>query len=360
MDHVRATRNYGFRCPVFGEGRLEKGKVYYSYSKFAQDVTSDSAGKIVNVTAPPIFTNETVEADLENARVLVIHSGGYGDTVTLGILLKQLQEERGSMFDVCCHYDKFTQILSPFGFKCNWVSYPPVADELSNYDYVLPELCKLVKNPTALVNRPLISLLAEGLGLSDHFQNVQYSVPGSAKRDMRLPNTNRIRIGINFDSNSPLRSYPKALQPAVVKLLLVLGCELFFLGRESISEAIDCGSEVVRDYTGKTSILQLAALLDQMDFVLAVDSLAANLSGILGKRTLTLMSTTGEGVFGHFRSVSGIGSAMKCSPCGSVQSHSRCPLSFPNCKAFYHPSVGPDIIVKTVVKNLSEHFGGMA
>lgn len=356
MDFILATSNYGFRCPVFGEGYLEKGKIYYSYSKFAKDVSLQDAGNIMDLEPPDTFTGRLLKDGLDGARVLLIHSGGFGDTVSLGILLRLIKNKWGLKFDVCCHQEKFKEILVPMGFDGKCLSYPPEASTLNRYDYVLPELSKMVADQKALVDNSVVELLCRSFGITDYSHDVQYVIDGHAMKRMKLPSTNRIRVGINFDSDSPLKSYPESLQPVLVQTLARLGGELYFMGKKPIERSVGREDRHIHDYTAGTSIPELAALLDQMDFVLAVDSFAANLSGILGKSTLVLMSTTGEGLFSHFKNVSGFGGKIECRPCGSVLSKSRCPLGYSECKAFHHPSIRPDIIVKKVIDKLTTSF----
>ena len=234
------------------------------------------------------------------------------------------------------------------GFDGGWVAYPPALEILKKYDYLLTEIAKFVDDPKMLLMQSPLKVLAETYDISLEAHSIEYRIPELVKDQNRLLPTEKIRIGINFDSKGAVKSYAKDLQPGIVEKMLPIDFELYFFGKKPLSEAIDIEHDCIHDYTGKTNILELAALLDQMDLVVCVDSFIAHLSGILGKRTLVLMSATVDEYFSHYPGVVSLCSKIDCAPCFQVGDH--CPLGHPTCMAFYHPSMESEVIIRKIIR----------
>ena len=154
MKQLLATKDVAFSSPVFGDGFLEKGTVYFTFGKFARDIASSDAGIVIDeqISVPSFIPLELRESS-NRSRILFLHSGGYGDTITVGILLKCLRDRYGVDFDVCCHRDKNDFILKPMGFGGSWLPFPPPVDGVRSYDYVLTDLAGMAKDPMDLLKR---------------------------------------------------------------------------------------------------------------------------------------------------------------------------------------------------------------
>jgi ADP-heptose:LPS heptosyltransferase len=172
---------------------------------------------------------------------------------------------------------------------------------------------------------------------------------------MSLPSTGHIRVGLNFDSMGRVKSYPSDLQHSLISRLLSLNLELHLFGRKIVSSGLAESNYGTHNHVNQTNIPELAALLDQMDLVLGVDSFVAHLSSLLGKRTLVLLSTTGEDYFHHYPAVSPYSSRLPCAPCFHVSN--TCSLGHARCAAFYHESMDTDLLVSRVVMELSGMYG---
>ncbi len=356
MKILQATRDFGFSSPIFGEGRLEKGKTYYTFGKFARDISSMNAGDILEYgPTPRLFSTDTLKDLPENARVLLIHSGGYGDTITVGILLALLKREYGIRFDVCGHRDKWESILKPLGFEGAWLPYPTSLEILEPYDYVITELAAFVSDPSLLLKHSPLKILADIFNVKVENHEIQFLVPEGIKKRLRLPWTKRIRIGLNFDSLGAVRSYPPDLHLHLLKELLRLNFETHCFGTNTLDPKIDLLDHRIHNHTARTNILELSALLDQMDLVIGVDSFVAHLSGILGKETLVLLSTTGSDIFEPYKRVGTLTSRLDCAPC--YHAGNSCPQKRRQCAAFYHESVLPDCIVLHAVEKIARGLG---
>ena len=170
-----------------------------------------------------------------------------------------------------------------------------------------------------------------------------------------LPYTgNAIRLGLNFDSMGAVKSYPLDLQPFLAQSLLALGFDLFLFGTAPVCQEVPVAHTHLHDLTGKTSILELAALLEQMDFVLAADSFVAHLAALLRKKTMVLLSTTGDAYFKHYTHVRALNSKMPCAPC--FQTGDQCPQGLSHCGAFYDPSLHPDKIASRTIQEITAQY----
>jgi len=356
MRILHATKDFAFSTTVFGEGRLEKGKDYYTFGKFAKDVAAMGAGVILE-GEPRVqdFSPEATRDLRPGSRILLLHSGGYGDTITVGIFLALMMRRFGVNFDVCGDPEKHAYILKPMGLEGDCLSYPPLLEEVESYDYLLRELAAFAANPRALLEESPLKILCRAFGLPLQMDGIGFRVPRETSKRLELPQSKRIRVGINFDSNGAVKSYPEELQALLVDSLLDLGFELFFFGTRPLSDEIEPGTELLHDLTGRTRIPELAALLDQMDLVLGVDSFVAHLSGILGKKTIVLLSTTGEDYFDHYPAVFSRASKIECAPCFSTGD--TCPLGYPRCRAFYHESIQPGILLQAMIREITRMYG---
>ena len=356
MQTFQATRDSRFICNIFGPIHLENGKNYYGYSKLARDLVVKKAAHIQSLTLTAAeFSKGDLPQEGEKKRGLLIHSGGYGDTMTVGILLPLLEDKFGIAFDISCHHDKWQYLLKPMGFRGGWVPYPIDLKSLENYDCLLPSITKYVHEPTRLLRESPLEVVAESFGLSVDSMKFGYTIPEKEKIRARLPKGNAIRLGLNFDSMGAVKSYPRDLQPVLIRSLLPLGFDIFLFGTAPISDEVPVYDTHLFDLTGKTSIFELAALLSQMDLILAMDSFVAHLAALLGKRTTVLLSTTMEAYFKHYNSVRALNSKMPCAPC--FQTGDLCPSGFHQCRAFYHPSLHPQRIVSSTIKELSTQYG---
>jgi Glycosyltransferase family 9 (heptosyltransferase) len=353
MNLIQAIKDLSFSCPIFGEGRIEEGKYYYSFGKFARDVSSMNRAIILeDKIGVPALSPEDLPRLSGREKILMIHSGGFGDTITIGILLNQLREKYKSTFDICCHHDKWASILKPMGFKGQWIPYPPDIESLKNYNYMLSDLYRFIHDPSLFLKESPIKILAEVFDIPLKSNIYTFNVPQSVKTQMRLSCAKQIRMGINFDSMGDVKCYPEDLQPHLINKLLLAGFELFFFGMKPLSVVVDTTDSRIHDLTGHTNILELAALIEQMDYNIGVDSFTAHLSGILNKNILVLLSTTNEKYFDHYDGfLKTFSSRIECAPCYHVGN--QCPLGLPSCRAFFHDSIIPEKIISKIIKEVT-------
>jgi hypothetical protein len=354
MQVIRAIKNVSFSCPIFGEGLLEASKNYYAFGKFARDISSLGSASIEKRDPEIVRLNpRTLGRIAGGESILMIHSGGYGDTISIGILLELLNKEFGIDFTICCHQDKWRSILKPMGFNGRWVPYPPELEILKKHDYLLADLYQFVDDHSLFLKKSPIKLLSDAFGVNLDRYHSRFHIPESIKKKMHLPHSDRIRLGVNFDSNGVVKSYPGDLQPTFVNGLSSLDFELFFFGKKNLFQGVNLQDGLKHNYINKTSVLELACLLYQMDYVIGVDSFVAHLAGILGKKGLVLHSTTNRDYFDHYKGITSISSCISCAPCYHVGD--TCPAGLPSCRAFSDNSIFPDKILFMLIEALARN-----
>jgi hypothetical protein len=354
MEFVSITRTTGFRHPVFGEGALLEDRTYYTFSQFARDLEAAGIGRIVrDHLVPPVPFRPVHLREREGmSKVLLMFSGGFGDAITLGIVIPAVIRKYGIDFDLCCDARKWESVFEPMGTPCRHVPFPPGADLLCAYDAILSRVEDFFASGDGLRTSPVINL-AQGFGVDPGLLEAGYSIPPAIRDQWRLPHSGRIRIGINFDSNGRVKSYPEGLQPEFLSLFRAAGMELYILGtgRGPGGNAENPG---IHDLRGRTTILECAALLEQMDAVIGVDSFVVHLAHLLGRPALVLLSTTAPAYFQWHRNIVCVNSRLECSPC--FEFLDRCPLGRSACGAFLHESIAPSVILGQLAKILSDQF----
>ena len=180
-----------------------------------------------------------------------------------------------------------------------------------------------------------------------------YIIPDHVRKACKLPRTDAVRVGVNFDSNGRVKSYPEKLYNNLLKGLHEIGLEVYLLGIKKQDQK-RYNSKGIHDLRSKTTIPELSAIISQMDIVLGVDSFIIHLSNLLNRPTITLLSTTTPSYFEWHKHISCLSSRIECSPCFEV--FNDCPLGHKECRAFYHPSISENIIIKEIVKKVAASF----
>jgi len=356
MKFFAARRTIHFWTPVFGEGVMREGEIYYSYSQFARDAVQNGIGEIVSPGEIPFITMTRAHLRLagkEIKKILLLFAGGLGDAVILGMVLPSIEKALTMSFDICCSEEKWRYILMPMGLNGSWVPYPPSMPALRCYDAVLTDITRFFYTREGISTSPLLQL-CKGFGLDpNRLAPPSYRIDDAIRNRMRLPDTSGLRAGVNFDSNGAVKSYPVRMQPRLLSEFESSGFEIFLFGVRSAGEDL-IDANVAHDLRGPNTIPELAALLEQMDVVVGVDSFVANLANALGIPVIVLLSTTSPSFFSMHRHITCLVSGLDCSPCFEVFDH--CPKGNKECQAFYHPSISPRVVVTSAMKRLSRIY----
>lgn len=354
MDFFSIKETIGYKNPVYGKGIIYKDKVYYAYSQFAREIVMQAGGQIFEVDKPDVVHFESSHLSLEKGyeKILLMFAGGLGDAVTLGIVLPEVIKKYNITLDICGDKIKWDTIFKPMGMPGKHVAYPPDLEALSQYNAVLTDITRFYYSNCGLRVSPIIKLCRK-FGINPVDLKSIYEIPDDVTRKSKLSPTDAVRIGVNFDSNGRVRSYPEKLSYRLLKGLQEIGLELYLFGIKK-NEQERYNFKGIHDFRSKTTIPELAAIISQMDMVLGVDSFIIHLSNLLNKPVITLLSTTAPSYFEWHKHVSCLSSKMECSPC--FEDFNDCPLGFKECRAFYHQSIRENIIIKEIVKKIAASF----
>lgn len=340
---------------TFGGKTLHSGKMYWTHDTLAQMIVKENWGRVIgDEKALPQLPREVLKQNNDPLKVLILFKGGLGDAISTAILFILLEKEHNLRIDVICHYDTWHCILVPIGFRGKRLDFPVDAEEINKYDYIQTDLTSFITDQTRRWDRCIMEELALAYRIDMPKFRGNYSIPDHIMRAMCLPEGKKVRIGVCFESKGKIRSYPDELGAALISGLIGLGFEVYRFGAQQSNSMNDLSSNGYHDYSGRTNIFELSALLKQMDLVLGMDSFPVHLSNILGVRTIALLSTTTPGIFRMHKNVFCIHSQIECAPCGEIMD--KCPKGCNECKAFYHESISLERILARIIRECTSLF----
>jgi len=357
MELIFVTQNIHYRNPVYGKGVLRAGKTYYAYSQFARETARQGSAQIIETNHSEItqFHPSHLNGSGRIKRILLVFAGGLGDAITVGAVFPEAMKKHRIEFDICGDKTKWESIFKPMGLDAEYVPYPPDLETVLEYDAVLTDITIFFHNNDGLKRSPILEL-CQGFRISEKELKPTYHIPENVRNKLTLPPTKKVRVGVNLDSNGLVKSYPRPLHRQLFQALIQMGCDVYVVGvKRGQQEEYD--SEALWDLRSKTNIPELSAILSQMDVVVGVDSFVVHLANLLEVPTTVILSTTTPAYFEWHENIDCLVSSMECSPCFEV--FDKCPRDHPECRAFYHHSIRPEIIRSAVAKKATEQFAGI-
>lgn len=343
--------------PVWGKKTLTKGKIYLTYKALAERIAGLNWAKIVDDGSRLcLLPREALKPNEKPIKVLILFAGGLDDAISAAILFCLLEKEYNFRIDVGCRYETWNYILAPMGFRGKRIDSPIELECINEYDYIQTDVANFIADQTRKWELCIIEELSRAYKVDMTRFDGRYSIPDEIMCAMKLAEAKNIRIGVNFESKGRARSYPDELGRRLIFGLLGLGFEVYRFGSRQSNSMNGLSSNGYHDYSGRTNIFELAALLKQMDLVIGMDSFPVHLSNILGVRTIALLSTTAPGIFRIHKNVVCIHSQIDCTPCGAVMN--KCLKGHDECIAFYHPSISPELIIAGIVHECALLFKG--
>lgn len=343
--------------PVWGKKTLTKGKIYLTYKALAERIAGLNWAKIVDDGSRLcLLPREALKPNEKPIKVLILFAGGLDDAISAAILFCLLEKEYNFRIDVGCRYETWNYILAPMGFRGKRIDSPIELECINEYDYIQTDVANFIADQTRKWELCIIEELSRAYKVDMTRFDGRYSIPDEIMCAMKLAEAKNIRIGVNFESKGRARSYPDELGRRLIFGLLGLGFEVYRFGSRQSNSMNGLSSNGYHDYSGRTNIFELAALLKQMDLVIGMDSFPVHLSNILGVRTIALLSTTAPGIFRIHKNVVCIHSQIDCTPCGAVMN--KCRKGHDECIAFYHPSISPERIIAGIVHECALLFKG--
>lgn len=288
---------------------------------------------------------------LKDSSLLYFAVGTYKELLFDIQILKFLEEEYSTAtIDVVAHIDVFV-LFQRFGFRGGWNKYPIQSEVAEKYDYVFSNEI-LTDNSWAsgrMVMEKYRSILPDDVLL----QPISFLPNSVLKEEKREGDSASYKIGIHLNSEHPINNYPLSNHKKLIQLLGSKDIRTMVVGYPSMQPGIEgIGAE---SYVGKhRSILEILSLLSQVDLIITSDPFVARAGGICGKPTIVLLSTDDEKGYSSYSFVKPVSSEDSCVPC---YRHDKCPLGHGECKAFYHESVAPEIILERVIQVMKNDTG---
>ncbi|MFH1148446.1 MAG: glycosyltransferase family 9 protein [Pseudomonadota bacterium] len=340
--------------PKFGNRILERGKVYLVYDELGSLIMRREWGRVAGDGSElNHFVRSILKPQARPLKLLFVFHGGLGDAVSLAALLVLLEREYNFQIDIACRYEVWFYILVPMGFRGKRLDFPLEMNEIGEYEYIQTDATNFfTAREDGIWEESIIARLSEAYRVDVLEFRPEYSIPAEVMNIAALPGRERIRIGLSFESKGRVRAYPDALANQVISLLLSFGFEVFHFGTGGEKESHH--DRAYHCMLGRTGIFELAAFLRQMDFFISMDSFPAHLANVLGVKSLVLLSTTGTRTYQFHRNIVCMASKIDCAPCGEVMH--LCPKGFEECKAFFHESISPELIVSAAVSGCRDVF----
>jgi hypothetical protein len=356
MDLIKITDKFvTLNNEIYDNVTVWQDKTYLLRKAHVQGIVNLGLGQRVDgFDRLPHLPVGALRVHSEPVNVLFLFDGGLGDAISLGILLNALKVKYNIRSDVASKHEVWTDILKPLGFSGKRIQLPAELEIINKYNYLQTRGDRFVRNKTEMYNKCIVEELGRSYGIDLSRYSVQYSIPPEIRERSALPGAQKIRIGLNFDSKGLIRSYPKELQPVLINYLLTAGLEIYIFGQDKANlSGVDQNSSV-HDYCGKTTVLELAAMIKQMELMVCLDSFIAHLSNVLGINTIVLLSTTRKGIFSWHKNIRCLESRIECSPCGEIAND--CPRGYEQCQAFFHESMRPEIIAYAMINKCTSYF----
>jgi len=356
MELIKITDKFvTLNSEPYNDVSIWQGKTYLLKRGHAQSIAGLGLGKIMKGSEHlRHFSQEALVYHSSPIKVLFLFDGGLGDAISLAILFNALRSKYNITANIACKKEVWRDILKPLGFSGKWYPLPVELDIINVHDYIQTRADIFFKDKPEKWNLCIVDEFCDVYKVDLVADAIHYSIPEKIIKSSILHETNGIRIGVNFDSKGRIRSYPEELQPILLSLLSHIGFEIFILGVEAPNLPVMSGDNSIHVFSGKTTVPELASIIQQMDIMLCVDSFIAHFSNAMGIETITLLSTTRKGIYSWHKHVYCLESKIECSPCGEVAN--SCPAGLDQCKAFFHESISPEVILYSVVNQCACHF----
>jgi len=207
-------------------------------------------------------------SDLGGRRILLYHEQGLGDTIMFARFIPMVAARNGHVI----------------------VESPPALQALLREVAGVPEVVTPGQPPAHDVQLPLLSLpRLFGTTLESIPRDVPYLKVPQDRRDAwagRLGDDGRKKVGLCWTGGQtqPHRSIPSAL---LEPLAQVQGVRFISLTKEKLANESPPPLDVIDVMSDVNDFADTAALIDQLDLVISIDTSVAHLAGALAKPTWT-------------------------------------------------------------------------
>jgi ADP-heptose:LPS heptosyltransferase len=241
----------------------------------------------------------------------------------------------------------------------------------------------LAAQPTSLAPYPLT---AEQWGMVDwylHFDDVRHETPGAALTetfaravgwtlddggfDLAIPAEVSVadvmppspRIGLAVPDRTNVRATPRDIIQALISRLNDAGMHVLLFGNEDPAWILAVDPQRTLDLRGQTpNVLTLAACIQEMDAMIAHDSLMLHLAGALNIPVVGLFAPTSAAHGAPYPHHLPLVSTMECAPCHHAGP--ECPRGYESCLAWNDEALAPTSIVNTLCRHLADVYADRA
>lgn len=287
-------------------------------------------GKASVTSDLPVIPRFSECEDWNGRRVLFARSGGFGDLLFLGPILREVRRRWPAVrIGVACRPARRV-VLDGLGLVDFWEDAPVSVDIAQSYDAAV-SFEHVIETET---RRHYVDALAASMGLtlpaSLESHRCEYRVTDAERRWARdkYPRTIYRRVGVQWSASAAARSYPPRMLAEACTLLERRGWEVHLYGEPgAIPAKSGIGVKAVAN-DDRLTFRQTCAAMTLCDVVLAPDSALLHVAGALGLPAVGLFGPIdGRMRCAYSPSVTVLqGKGIPCAPCHFHQRHA---LQFP-------------------------------
>ena len=179
MDLIEITSEYAIINNDFYDNTIVfKGNTYLMRKPHMKKIVDLGLGrKAEGLNDLPHLPREELRQHNNPLRALLIYTGGYGDAVSVAVLLDALQAFYNISFDICCKKEIWENILKPCGFTGNWIMPPADLKTILRYDYIQTRIDNFFKDKTGMYNKCIVHEMGRAYGVNLDNHRIQFTIP---------------------------------------------------------------------------------------------------------------------------------------------------------------------------------------
>jgi ADP-heptose:LPS heptosyltransferase len=261
------------------------------------------------------FINNIDNNDLNNKKILIIRSAGFGDVLFTSSIIKVIKSRFDNVtigFSIINNYHNLLNIVDGVD---TIHSMPINKKEFDEYDYCLTFTGVLERGSFASLNENVYDLYLQHVGINP--DNVSNDVKRPFIKENLLDNVTPKDnlIGIHPFSGNPIRSYNIYLANELIKKLLKNNYNVVIFGSQedkeknigNISQKVNWSCDSVKDF------LSIARLLKSTKCVISVDSVITHLAQATNTKTYALYGPfSGHSRLKYYKNITIIDSNPDC------------------------------------------------
>ena len=325
--------HYRYRSALYPES------TYIIYDHDADGITANMTGTCIESynLADKMYQGE----NLASKSLLYIMVGDYEDVLFDLYILKSLEKQYADLtLDVATYIDVF-MLLQQFGFNGTYVHYPLQKGVVDRYDRVFTN--EIAYRQPFLAPKTIDAYYCKIAPQAPMAQPLEVSLNPAIKKATKLPPTTKTTIALHIQADKKMNSGPVEGYQNLIRFFPKDKYRIILTGLTRTNEySADIPNDFV--YGRDRSIFEIISVLSQVDLIIATDSYAAMVGGILGKPTLAILTSMDDSIYALYPSVTVVQSGTDCAPC---YRNDACPLGHTTCQALTHAILSPQTIYQT-------------